>query len=135
MRAGSNNKLETKSRLLFSRYSSLYMRQQLQRLDFREQGDSLKSSLHATFFPFLFDSRSLGSVPAPPQPQPPTHVCVVSVWWCWRGGGDSGRRRVRAGEDVSSLTPILSLTWRCIESPCKAHVITPPPRRMRRTRG
>lgn len=92
MRAGSNNKLETKSRLLFSHYSSLFMRQQLQRLDFREQGDSLKSSLHATFFPFLFDSRSLGSVPAPPPNHPrPTHVCVVSVWWCWRGGGGGSR--------------------------------------------
>lgn len=89
MRAGSNNKLETKSRLLFSHYSSLFMRQQLQQLDFREQGDSLKSSLHATFFPFFFDSRSLGSVPAPP---PTTHhppMCVLSV--C---GGVGGEGRV-----------------------------------------
>lgn len=91
MCAGSNNKLETKSRLLFSHYSSLYMRQQLQRLDFREQGDSLKSSLHATFFPFLFDSRPLGSVPAPPPTQT-THPCVCCqcVVVLERGGGGGG---------------------------------------------
>lgn len=102
MRAGSNNKLETKSRLLFSHYSSLFMRQQLQRLDFREQGDSLKSSLHATFFPFLFDSRSLGSVPAPPQP-PTTHPCVCCQCVVVlegrggsRGGGVFGLERMSA---------------------------------------
>ncbi len=38
-----------------------------------------------------------------------------------------GRRRVRGGGDVSSLTSILPLAWHCVESLCKSHVITPPP--------
>lgn len=85
--AGSNNKLETKSRLLFSHYSSLFMRQQLQQLDFREQRDSLKSSLHAIFSLF-FDSQSLGSVPAPNPNHPP--MCVLSVCGGVRGDGERG---------------------------------------------
>lgn len=89
------------------------------------------------FFLFCLTLGLLALFQHPPQP-PTTHPCVCCqcvVVLEGRGGGVLGRRRVRAGEDVSSLTPILSLTWRCIESPCKAHVITPPPRRMRRARG
>ena len=40
-----------------------------------------------------------------------------------------GRRRVQGGGDVSSLTSILPLARRCVESLCKSHVITPPPAR------
>lgn len=37
-----------------------------------------------------------------------------------------GRRRIRGGGDVSSLTSILPLARRSVESLCKSHVITPP---------
>lgn len=49
-------------------------------------------------------------------------VCKRAGRWAWGG------RRVRGGGDVSSLTSILPLAWCCVESMCKSHVITPPPR-------
>lgn len=120
----SNHELEIRGRLLFSHYSTLFMRQQLQQLDFRGHGDGLESR-HAIFL-LLCVCWLCSSTTHPP-------MCVVGAGG--KGGGGSEWRRVQAGEDVSSLTPILSLTWGCIESPCKAHVITPPPRHMCRARG